>query len=192
MRGYLEQAEKQASGWVVAERVARIREGFDWVMKETGFTVADLDNPSGFPSVPVDGTSATVGLAKIRFPADLAKLRYHKMYERTDGHSQGVMFGGQGIIGYDLRIETPGEYVVTVTARGTHYKDIDPEMHVYVDSHYAGHVTVGPADYKDYPFHVSIGEPGVSRVLISFWNASGQGESRALYVKEISVARERP
>jgi hypothetical protein len=43
MRAYLEHAEKQASGWVVAERVARIREGFDWVMKETGFTAADLD-----------------------------------------------------------------------------------------------------------------------------------------------------
>jgi len=46
-------------------------------MKETGFTVADLDNPSGFPAVPIDGTPATVGLAKIRFPKDLAKLRYH-------------------------------------------------------------------------------------------------------------------
>jgi len=77
MRGYLEQAEKLARDWVVAERVARIWEGFDWVMKETGFTVADLDNPSGFPAVPIDGTPATVGLAKIRFPKDLAKLRYH-------------------------------------------------------------------------------------------------------------------
>jgi len=51
---------------------------------------------------------------------------------------------------------------------------------------------VEPAEYKDYSFHVSISEPGVSRVLVSFWNASGQGESRALYVKEISVARKRP
>jgi len=192
MRGYLEQAEKQASGWVVTERVARIRDGFDWVMKESAFTVADLDNPSGFPSVPVDGTPATVGLAKIRFPADMAKIRYHKLYVRADGLHEGVMFGGGGMIGSDLRFDAPGDYVVTVTAKGTHFHDTDPEMHVYVDSHYAGHVTVEPADYKEYPFHVSISEPGVSRVLISFWNASGPGESRALYVKEITVARERP
>jgi len=96
------------------------------------------------------------------------------------------------MIGSDLRFDAPGEYVVTVTARGTHFEDIDPEMHLYVDSHYAGHVTVAPEAYNEYPFQVSISEPGVSRVLISFWNASGPGESRPLYVKEITVARKRP
>jgi len=60
-------------------------------------------------------------------------------------------------------------------------------MHVYVGSHYAGHVTVAPEDYKDYSFHVSISEPGVSRVLISYWNAA-TGEGRPLYVKEINIA----
>lgn len=96
------------------------------------------------------------------------------------------------MIGADLRFGSPGDYVVTVTAKGTHYLDIDPEMHVYVDHHYAGHVTVEPKEFKEYPFHVSISESGVSRVLVSFWNASGLGESRLLYVKEIRVARERP
>jgi len=110
----------------------------------------------------------------------------------VDARYEGVMFGGGGMIGSDLRFDAPGEYVVTVTARGTHFQDIDPEMHLYVDAHYAGHVTVAPEDYKEYPFHVSISEPGVSRVLVSFWNASGQGESRPLYVKEISVARVQP
>jgi hypothetical protein len=96
------------------------------------------------------------------------------------------------MIGSDLRFDAPGEYVVTVTAKGTHFQDIDPEMHVYVDSHYAGHVTVEPKEYKEYPFHVSITEPGVSRVLVSFWNGSGPGESRPLFVQEIRVARAQP
>jgi hypothetical protein len=192
MRRSLEEAERQASGWVVSERVARIREGFDWVLKESGFTAADLDDPAGFPAVPADGTPATVGLAKIRLPKDLEKLRFHKLYVRADGQHDGVMFGGQGMIGADLRFAAPGDYVVTVTAKGTHFRDIDPEMHVYVDAQYAGHVTVEPKDYQDYPFRVSISEPGVSRVLVSFWNASGPGESRPLFVKEIHVARVQP
>jgi hypothetical protein len=191
MRHSLEQAEQQAGSWVVAERVARIREGFDWVMKESAFTVADLDNPSSFPAVPVDGTPAIVGLARIRLPADMAKVRYHKLYLRADGLHDGVMFGGQGMLGSDLRFAAPGEYVVTVTAKGTHFQDIDPEMHVYVGAQYAGHVTVAPGDYQDYAFPVSLREPGVTRLLISYWNAA-TGEGRPLYVKEVTVARKHP
>ncbi len=192
MRNHLEAAEKQATNWIVSERVARIREGFDWVLKESGFTNADLDNPSVFPAVPADGTPATVGLAKIRFQKDLASLRYLKHYVRTDGRYPGVMFGGYGIIGADLRFQSPGEYTVTVTAKGTHYQDMDPIMYVYVDHQRIGKVSVNPEGYMDYTFPVSISEPGVGRIFVSFWNPGSPGESRPLYVKEIQVAHQQP
>ena len=60
MRQYLEEAKKAAAGWVVAQRVARIREGFDWVLKESCLTAADLESPSRFPRIPADGKPTTI------------------------------------------------------------------------------------------------------------------------------------
>jgi len=192
MRGHLQEAEKLAQGWVVTERVARLREGFDWVLKETGFTNADLDDAAVFPTVSADGTPATVGLAKIRTPADMSKLRFRQQYVRTDTQFTGVLFGGQGAIGVDLRFDAPGVYVITATAKGTHYLDIDPIMHVYVDGQHVGVATVAPKEYQDYPFTITISEPGIKRIQVSFWNAAGPGELRPLHLKEVSVAAKRP
>ena len=78
----------------------RIREGFEWVLKESCFTAADLDSDSGFLPVPVDGTSARV---------DLTKIRYQKLYvePRKEG---GWFFGAHGMIAADVLLDTPGEY----------------------------------------------------------------------------------
>jgi hypothetical protein len=179
MRGYLEQAEKAATSWVVVQRVARIREGFDWVLKENCLTAADLDNPSGFLPVPVDGTPARV---------DLAKIRYHKDYVelRKEG---GWLFGAQGMIAADVRLDAPGEYVVTVTAKGVPYQNVDPVMHLYVDQHYAGSTAVAPKVLKEYTFRVAKVAGGVRRVLISYWNSADHG-ARNLYIKEIRISKQ--
>ena len=177
MRGHLEQAEKAATSWLVAQRVARMREGFEWVLKESCFTATDLDDPSGFLPVPADGTPARV---------DLAKIRYHKEY--VEFRKQGDwLFGAHGMIGADLRLEAAGEYVITVTAKGVPCENVDPVMHVYLDHHHAGSIAVAPKEFKEYTFRVSSAAAGMSRLVVSYWNAASGGR-RNLVVKEIRVA----
>ena len=181
MRGHLQEAERRATSWIVRERVARIREGFDSVLKETGFTPADLDDPAGFVSVPADGTALTV---------DLSKIPLHKLYVEPDKHG-GWFFGAHGMIGADVRLAVPGKYVVTVMAKSVPYENIDPVMNVYLDQHPAGSIAVTPDEYKEYTFHQTISAAGVSRVLVSYWNGATGGR-RNLYVKQIRIALERP
>ena len=159
-----------------------IREGFDWVLKESCLTVAELDDPSGFLPVPVDGTPARVDLAKIRYHKDFVELR-------KEG---GWLFGAQGMIAAELRLDAPGEYVVTVTAKGVPYQNVDPVMHVYVDQHYAGSTAVAPKVLKEYTFRVAKLAGGVRRVLISYWNSADHG-ARNLYIKEVRInSRQQP
>ena len=181
MRGHLQAAEQRATSWVVSERVARIREGFDWVLKESGFTPADLDDSSGFASVPAHGTSVAV---------DLSKIRLHKLFVEPQKQG-GWFFGAQGMIGADMRFNAPGTYVVTVTAKGVPCDNIDPLMNVYIDQHHTGSIAVAPSEYREYKFRQTIPVAGVSRILVSYWNGATGGR-RNLYVEQIRVARERP
>ena len=145
MRGYLEQAEKAATSWVVVQRVARIREGFDWVLKENCFTAADLDNPSGFLPVPVDGTPARVDLAKIRYHKEFAEFRKPGQSWFKEG---GWWFPSYGVFGPDLRLDKPGSYVITVTAKGVSSDHIDPVLNVYLEHCQAKSLAISCKEYK--------------------------------------------
>ena len=178
MRAYLQVAEKHASSWIVADRVARIREGFDWVMTESAYTPADLDDPSAFESVPADGTSVTL---------DLTKVKLHKQWvePRKQG---GWMFASHGTLGVDMRINTPGEYVVTMTVKGERDGNLDPLMNVYIDSHHAGRVTVESGEPKELTFRQAFDAAGVSRILITYWHTGAKG-TQHLHIEQVRVAR---
>jgi hypothetical protein len=184
MRGHLEQAEKAATSWVVAQRVARIREGFDWVLKENCFTAADLDNPSGFLPVPADGTPARVDLAKIRYHKEFAEFRKAGQSWFKEG---GWWFPSYGMFGPDLRLDKPGSYVITVTAKGVSSDHIDPVLNVYLGHCQAKSLAISSKEFKEYEFHVDNAPTGMDCLLLSFWNNGAS--HRQMFVKEIRIGK---
>jgi hypothetical protein len=178
MRGQLEQAEKAAASWIVVQRVARIREGFDWRLKSSGFTVADLDDPSQFPRLAADDKPTII---------DQKMIRLHKEFAepRKDG---GWTFYAMGMIAADLRVDKPGGYVVTVTARGVPCENEDPVLNVFLDHCKAKSMTISSKDFKDYEFRVDDVPAGVDRLELSYRNAASGGR-RNLFIKEIRIAK---
>ena len=180
MRGHLLEAEKKATTWVVSERVARIREGFDWVVNESGFTPADLITPPDFDTAPADG--APIAL-------DLSKIRFHKQWVALT-KTGGWKFDSHGALGADVRINSPGEYIVSITAKGTPEDDLDPVMNVYINQHHAGTIKVEPGEPREFTFRQPIEAAGVSRIVITYWHTGLKGKQH-LYIDRISVARAR-
>jgi hypothetical protein len=142
MRKHLEQAEKAASSWVVAQRVARMREGFEWVLKESCLTAADLDDPSRFPEIPLDGKPVTIGPSMFRVCKFFVE-------PRKDG---GWVFWAHGMIAADLRLGKPGGHVITVIAKGVPCENVDPVLNVCLDHRRAGSVAISSKDFKEYEF----------------------------------------
>jgi hypothetical protein len=176
MRRQLEQAEKAAAGWVVAQRVARIREGFEWVLKESCFTAADLDSPPQFQRIPADGKPITIEPSAFRVRKFFAEP--HK-----DG---GWVFWAHGVLAADLCLDKPGSYVIRVTAKGVPYENVDPILNVYLDHCRAGSMAISSKDFQEYVFRVDDVPAGVNRLLLSYWNAATGGR-RNMYVKEIRI-----
>jgi len=176
LRRHLEQAEKASAAWVVAQRVARIREGFEWVLKESCLTAADLESPARFPRIPADGKPATIVPSMVR-------VRKFFVEPHKDG---GWVFWAHGMLAADLRLDKPGSYVVSVTAKGVPCDNVDPVLNVYLDHCRAGSVAISSKDFKEYEFHIDHVSAGVNRLLLSYWNAASGGR-RNVYVKEIRV-----
>jgi hypothetical protein len=176
MRKHLEQAEKAASSWVVAQRVARMREGFEWVLKESCLTAADLDDPSRFPEIPLDGKPVTIGPSMFRVCKFFVE-------PRKDG---GWVFWAHGMIAADLRLGKPGGHVITVIAKGVPCENVDPVLNVCLDHRRAGSVAISSKDFKEYEFRADDVPAGVNRLLLSYWNAATGGR-RNVFVKEIRI-----
>ncbi|MCE9614858.1 MAG: DUF4838 domain-containing protein, partial [Lentisphaerae bacterium] len=103
MSGHLKQAEANATGWVIKQRVAAMRKGFDWLVESTGVGAERLANPEsiptlgpGMPPISVDVHAADVGRATQK---DFAIQNKHR-------------------IGKLVRFEADGEYVVSFTGGG--------------------------------------------------------------------------
>jgi hypothetical protein len=179
MRSHLEAAEKAAAGWVVAQRVARIREGFEWVLKESGFTVADLETPPPFPRIAADGKPAIVQRSSFR-------LRKEFVEPRKDG---GWVFFSQGMIAADLQLDEPGSYVITMSAKGKPCENVDPVLNVYLDHGKAKSLAILPEQFKEYEFRVDGVPAGVDRLVLSYRNSTSGGR-RNLIIKEIRIVKQ--
>ena len=178
MRRHLEEGEKAAAGWVVAQRVARIREGFEWVLKESCLTAADLESPLRFPRIAADGKPATI---------DPPAFRVRKFF--VEPHKDGGwVFWAHGTLAADLRLDKPGSYVIRVTAKGVPCENVDPVLNVYLDHGRGGSLAISSKEFKEYEFRVDDVSAGVNRLLLSYWNAATGGR-RNVYVKEIRIDR---
>jgi len=178
LRRHLEKAEGLVRGWVVAQRVARIREGFQWVLKENGLTADDLTDSSVFPGIGPGPEPAVI---------EPAAMRWRKFFVQPWKNGEWA-FLAHGALSGHLRWEKPGDYVVTLTARGVPCENIDPIVHVYVDHHCGGSLAINAGEFKDYEFRVPSIPAGVGRLLIGYWNAASGGR-RNVYVRQISIRR---
>jgi hypothetical protein len=175
MRRHLASAEAAAASWVVKERVARMRQGFEWTLKELGLTAAQLDDPAVFPSVPAEGLA-------------LKRMDYGKENAEITKDGDWV-FWSQGVRGSYLHLEQDGKYAITISARGKPDEQIDPVMTVYLGRLRAGSAAVTPGEYKDYTFHVSGAEAGIGLFQIQYFNAAPGGR-RNLFIKSVRINRE--
>ena len=136
-RQHLEQAEKAAASWVVAQRVARIREGFEWVLKESCLTAADLISLPRFPRIPANGKPTTIDPSIVR-------MRKFFVEPHKDG---GRVFSAHGMIAADLRLDEPGSYAITVTAKGVRCENVDPVLNVYLDHCRAASLAISSKEF---------------------------------------------
>ncbi len=162
----------------MAQRVARIREGFEWVLQESCLTLADLDSPIRFPRIPADGKPETI---------DPSAFRVRKFF--VEPHKDGGwVFWAHGMLAADLCLDKPGNYVISVTAKGVPCEHADPVLNVYLDHGWGGSLAISSKDFKEYEFRVDDASAGVNRLLLSYWNAATGGR-RNVYVKEIRIER---
>ena len=105
------------------------------------------------------------------------------MEPRKDG---GWVFWAHGMIAADLRLDKPGGYVITVTAKGVPWENVDPVLNVYLGHCRAGSTAISSKDFKDYEFRVDDVSAGVNRLLLSYWNAATGGR-RNVFVREIRI-----
>ena len=90
----------------------------------------------------------------------------------------GWVFWAHGMIAADLRLDKPGNYVITVTARGVPCENVDPVLNVYLDHCRANSMAISSKEFKDYEFRVADVPAGVNRLVLSYWNAASGGRTQ--------------
>ncbi len=124
MSGHLEKAEAKATGWVTKQRVAAMREGFDWLVKSTGVGAERLANPAAIPTLGPGRPPLTVAVTE----ADVGRPK-----------TKDFALQNRSRIGKLVQFEADGEYVVSFTGAGftdpRHRKD--RKLAAYVGDAYA-------------------------------------------------------
>ncbi|MBF0593360.1 MAG: DUF4838 domain-containing protein [Candidatus Omnitrophica bacterium] len=194
MESFLESAENLAQSWMVKERVARMRESFNWVLAQKGLTVSSLSDLSGYP---------VVGQNDQAFHLDLNKGSIYLGGYGAFGSSWNNIkplwcFFAQGTIYQPLNFNRGGAYRIDLSAAAMPSAGINPVMNVYVGTKHLGSVEVVSAvpnsygkngTYNTYSFMVNIPDGyGVQDLLVSYANAA-VGGARGLFIKDIAVTR---
>lgn len=177
MQASLAQAETAATHWVVKDRLARVREGFNWVLGQRGLARVNLADDSGFLRVPASSGLA-IPLARMTAPAILHGN--YVEYARDNWH-----FGARGTIQTPLLFEHAGTYQVTVTAKAVPFENIFPVLNCFLGAHGAT-ATLASTNYADYTFLLSV-PAGVWDLLLNYGNAAPRG-ARNFYIKNIQIA----
>jgi len=180
MKKDLEAAEQRAKSWVVKERVARMREGFDWVIAESGLKGVELTDLSGYPKIGA-GTN-NIELKKMGKPGGNVSGNFTGLNKNGEW-----CFWSQGHIAQQLNFTQGGNYTVTVAARSVPYENISPIMNVFIGAN-GSQLTVDATEWHEYSFTTTV-PAGVWNMVISYSNAATGGR-RNMFIKEIRVVRQ--
>ncbi len=171
MSRHLKKAEADAVGWVVKQRVADMRKGFEWLVAATGVGAERLEKPESVPTMGPGKPPLTVAVKD----ADVVPSDYKR------GGDFAMQNGRR--IGHLVRFEADGEYVVSFGGGGftepRHRRD--RKLAAYVDG-----VFTDPQDIPDskaeYSFTVKatkgVWEVGIKSMVF------GEGP---FYMKEFTI-----
>jgi hypothetical protein len=176
MSKHLRDAEAQAKNWVVVQRVAALREGYDWLLGAAGLKGVNLEDAAAFPAVPPDGGPLVLEPPRLRLRSGFVEPK-----------GDALVFWAHGLIGTHVRFPRAGTYEIVVTARGVACEGISPHMVAHVEGWAAGEADVASAEFQDYRFRAEVAEAGVWQVRLSYSNAASGGR-RNLYVGQIRIA----
>ena len=180
MKRHLAEARRLAKSWVAAERVARAREGLDWVIEARGLKGVDLEDMSRYPRVEAGETR--IDLKALRKPT-----RPTGNFAGLDDGTGEWTFWAQGAIEAPLCFGRAGTYAITVVARGVPYQDIWPVMNVFVGAATRS-FTVDTKEDREWSFAAEV-PAGVRDLTITYDNAA-EGGRRNLIIKEIRIVRQ--
>jgi hypothetical protein len=182
MRKHLEAAERSAKSWAIRERVARLREGFDWVIEARGLKGVDLNDTSRYPRIETNQPQVDLRTLRKSDPN-----RPGGNFAELNGKTGEWFFGAQGMIESPLCFRSPGKYTVTVVARAVPYQDVWPVMNAFVGAQ-GKSFTVDAKDSKEFSFTAEL-PAGVWDLVIAYDNAAECGR-RNLIIKEIRIVPE--
>ena len=180
MKKHLEEADQRARSWVVKQRVATAREGFEWVIQESGLKGVDLDDRSNFPTIG-PGTN-TIDLKRMKKWGGGAAGNFAELSRAGEW-----FYGAMGRIQAPLNFLQAGKYTVTVSARSIPYLEIGPTMNVFVGGKSSTFV-VSSRENKEYSFTTDV-LAGVWDLTITYNNAA-EGGRRNLIVSAVRIARQ--
>ncbi len=176
MQTNLVAAEGLAKTWRTAARVAKMREGFNWVLASLGLNGTNLTDLSAYLPLPDTGTLAV----------DLQSMTASGALE-WQTQTTNWTFWAQGVLDKKVSVSTAGTYQVVVTAKGKAADGLWPIMNVYFGPG-SGSVSVASTNYVDYSFSFTI--PATAGDLqITFNNAAAAG-ARNLFVNRIQITRQ--
>jgi hypothetical protein len=189
MKTNLTTAERLATNWWVANRVAHAREGYNWVVSTSGLTGTNLSDTSVYAQINPTNGPYTVNLAQMSATppnkpwgnyAGFAPLTY-----ATHPPSTNVwFFGAQGEVQMPLNFVQSGTYNVSVVAKSIQFQGVGPIMNVFLGPA-NGSVSVSSLTNTTFSFLLPV-TAGVRNLVITY-NNSAPGGARNLIVSQIQI-----
>lgn len=177
VKKHLEEAEQKAKHWVVLQRVATVREAFDWLIAARGLQGMDLSDVTAYPKVESGAKPLSLDLRKMR------KVNYAELTKNGEW-----VFWAQGKLESTLYFAKQGKCRITIVARGVPWQDEWPVIHAFLGTKHAGAATVSAKEYTEYSFDAEA-PAGVWDILLNYWNAA-EGGRRNILIKGIRVLQE--
>lgn len=177
-------AEKKATNWVVVDRIAKIREGFNWILSERELPEADLTNTAVYPSMPREGVFA-VNLVSLKVPKYASEGPWRSYASVSAAHCD---FHAQGTLQTTLNFNRAGHYAVVVTARAVPYQGVYPILKCFLGPDSAA-ATITSTNFEKYKFDLKI-SPAVWDLVLQYDNAAPNG-ARNIVIKNVQIERER-
>jgi hypothetical protein len=183
MQTNLTTAEASATNWVVKERVAKIREGFDYVIANLTLAGTNLNDWSPYPVVPASGTYS-VNLTNMVAPVVYSYPIGNFTFLQPNGHWQWI---NTGVAEIPLHFTQGGTYQVVVTAKGIPVKTTIPTLTVYLGPR-RQMVTLSSTNFVDYTCSLAVPAAGVWNVsLFSDTADDDLGYTKVVDVSQVQI-----
>jgi hypothetical protein len=183
MQTNLQAAELQATNWLTIQRVAKMREGFNWVIGTSGLTGVNLSDVSPYQVIKAANGPVALNLAQMNAPTISGPAG--KNWAQLTGTNW--TFTAAGEIRMPLNFTQGGTYQVVVTARGVTSDSEWPVMNVYLGASEASSA-VNTSGFTDYTFSLTI-PAAVWDLTITFKNDAAGG-ARDLFISGIRIIPE--